>query len=131
MSDEATCGAGLAQHAPVPLRIAAYIAELAETLDLHRTMLVLTDPASKRKDDVYAELATSYRQIAARLKDTASRMAAQRELPMGAHDEGKWTDAHVEAFTRFVQAQSALASLLREAAARDEEMLASMTETPS
>ena len=53
-------------------------------------------------------------------------MAAQRELPMGAHDESKWGDAHLRAFEKFVTGQSQLLSLLRVAAERDEQMLASM-----
>jgi hypothetical protein len=128
MSDESSCGAGLAHHAGVPLRIAAYLKQLGETLELHRAMLVLKDPASQREDDVYRALAASYREIAAGLEETATRMAAQRGLPMGEHDESKWSDTHVQAFTRFVHEQSALAALLREAAAEGEQMLASMTQ---
>jgi uncharacterized protein YndB with AHSA1/START domain len=121
-----SCGAGLAQHAPVPKRIAIYLSELAETLELHRAMLVREDANSKHEDEVYSALATSYRDIAARLRDTADRMSAQRDLPMGAHDETKWSDTHMKAFSRFVHEQGALASVLRVAAMRDEEMLASM-----
>src|SRR5687767_10345011 len=64
--------------------------------------------------------------IAARLRVAADRMSAQRGLPMGTHDQSKWTDAHMKAFARFVHEQGALASLLRVAAERDEQMLASM-----
>jgi hypothetical protein len=124
--DVSTCGAGLAQHADIPRHIAIYLAELAETLELHRTMLVLSDPNSKHEDDVYRDLAASYRDIATTLRATASRMSAQDTLPMGEHDVSKWTDEHMNAFTRFVREQSALASMLRVAAARDEQMLASM-----
>jgi uncharacterized protein YndB with AHSA1/START domain len=124
--DTPSCGAGLAQHAPVPKRIAVYLSELAETLELHRAMLVAGDANSKREDEVYSALATSYRDISARLRETADRMADQRDLPMGAHDESKWTDTHMKAFARFVHEQGALASVLRVAAARDEQMLASM-----
>lgn len=124
------CGAGLAKHAAVPRRIALYLAELAETLELHREMLVLDDSASKEEDDVYRDLSASYREIAATLQDTASRMAAQRDLPMGAHDGTKWTDKHMRAFSRFVHEQGALASVLRVAVARDEQMLASMQKKP-
>lgn len=125
-----TCGAGLAQHAAVPRRVAVYLAELAETLELHREMLILNDPASKVEDDVYRDLAASYRDVAAKLRDTAERMSAQRNLTMGAHDESKWTDKHMRAFTRFVHEQGALVSVLRVAAARDEQMLTSMQEKP-
>lgn len=125
-----TCGAGLAQHAAVPRRVAVYLAELAETLELHREMLVLDDPTSKEEDRVYRDLAASYRDIAATLQNAASRMAAQRDLHMGAHDGTRWTDKHMKAFSRFVHEQGALASVLRVAVARDEQMLASMQEKP-
>ena len=121
-----TCGAGLAQHAGIPRRIAIYLAELAQTLELHRAMLVLDDANSKKEDDVYRDLAASYRSIATELEATAGRMSAQYALPMGAHDESKWTDAHMKAFSRFVYEQATLASLLRTAATRDAQMLASM-----
>ena len=128
--DVATCGAGLAQHAAVPRRMAIYLAELAETLELHRAMLLLEDSNAKVEDDVYRELSASYRNIAAQLQETAQRMAAQVTLPMGAHDESKWTDKHMKAFFNFVHEQGALASVLRMAAARDEQMLTSMQRKP-
>lgn len=126
-----TCGAGLAQHAPVPRRMAGYLAELADTLELHRTMLVLDDPNSKHEDEVYRDLALSIRGVATRLSEAAERMASQRDLPMGGHDESRWTDQHQRAFARLVREQSALARLLQVAAASDEEMLASMQEESS
>jgi uncharacterized protein YndB with AHSA1/START domain len=129
--DIATCGAGLAQHAAVPRRMALYLAELAETLELHRAMLVLEEPNAKVEDDVYRELSVSFRSIANQLKETASRMSAQDALPIGAHDESKWTDKHLKGFSRFVQEQGALASVLRVAASRDEQMLASMQTKPA
>jgi uncharacterized protein YndB with AHSA1/START domain len=125
-ADARTCGAGLAQHAAVPRRVAIYLAELAQTLELHREMLVLDDPNSQKEDVVYRDLAASYHDIAARLRDAADQMAAQLELPMGAHDQMKWTGTHMKAFERFVHEQGALASVLRVAAQRDEQMLASM-----
>jgi hypothetical protein len=121
-----TCGAGLAQHGAVPRRVAIYLAELSETLELHRAMLVLDDANSKNEDDVYRDLAASYCEIAAKLREAADRMSAQSALPMGRHDENKWTDAHMKAFASFVYEQGALASVLRAAAGRDEQMLASM-----
>jgi uncharacterized protein YndB with AHSA1/START domain len=125
-----TCGAGLAQHAAVPRRVAIYLGELAETLELHRAMLAPNDANSKNENDVYRNLAASYRDVAVKMRETADRMSAQRDLPMGAHDESKWTDMHMKAFARFVHEQDALASVLRAAAARDEQMLASMQKKP-
>jgi len=125
-ADAPTCGAGLAQHGAVPRRVAIYLVELAGTLELHRAMLVLDDANSKKEDGVYRDLAASCRDISARLREAADRMSAQSDLPMGAHDESKWTEAHRKAFARFVHEQGALASVLRAAAGRDEQMLASM-----
>jgi uncharacterized protein YndB with AHSA1/START domain len=129
--DIGTCGAGLAQHAAVPRRVALYLAELAETLELHRMMLVLEDFNANLEDDVYRDLSASFRSIATQLRETAERMSGQDTLPMGAHDESKWTDKHLKAFSRFVHEQAALASVLRVAAARDEQMLASMQRKPA
>lgn len=122
-----TCGRGLAQHAAPPRQMAEMLAALAETLDLHREMLVLGDAHSQREDEVYASLAAQYRDVSERLQRAADDMAAQRDLPIGAHDEMKWSNRHVRSFERFVRAQSKLASLLRDDAERDEQMLASMT----
>jgi uncharacterized protein YndB with AHSA1/START domain len=129
-AEASTCGAGLAQHAAVPRRVAIYLAELAKTLELHRAMLVLDDANSKKEDEVYRELAASYRDVAAKLRAVADCMSAQSDLPMGTHDESKWTDAHMKAFARLVHEQGALASVLRVAARRDEQMLASMQKKP-
>ncbi len=129
-TEAATCGGGLAQHAVVPRRFAIYLSELAQTLELHRAMLVIGDAASRAEDDVYRELGETYRHIAAQLDQAAERMSAQRELAMGAHDESKWTDDHLKAFGRFVHEQGALLSVLRAAAERDEAMLRSMQPQP-
>jgi uncharacterized protein YndB with AHSA1/START domain len=118
-----TCGGGLAQHASVPRRMALYLGELAETLALHRATLVAEDPRSKDEDAVYRELAASVRDVAGRLRDVAERMTAQRELPMGKHDDGKAKGEQAKAFARFVHEQGALTSVLRIASERDEKML--------
>jgi hypothetical protein len=121
-----TCGAGLAQHAAVPAKLAVMFEGLAETLELHRQMLVLSDESSRREDDVYRDLAARWRTIAGLVGAAAAEMTAQRHLPMGAHDESAWGEAHLRAFEKYVKAQSDLAALLESAARRDEQMLASM-----
>jgi uncharacterized protein YndB with AHSA1/START domain len=126
VAEAPTCGIGLAQHATIPARIGVMFEGLAETLELHRQMLVLDDPNSRREDDVYRELAASWKDIAQLVEKTAARMAAQRELPMGAHDATAWADPHRKAFEKFVKAQTQVLALLRVAAERDEQMLASM-----
>jgi uncharacterized protein YndB with AHSA1/START domain len=81
-----TCGIGLAQHATIPAKIGLMFEGLAETLELHRKMLVLDDPNSRKEDEVYRELAASWKDVAQLVEKTAAHMAAQHELPMGAHD---------------------------------------------
>jgi uncharacterized protein YndB with AHSA1/START domain len=126
--DEApTCGIGLAQHAPIPAKIGVMFEGLAETLELHPRMLVLDDPNSRKEDEIYRELAASWKDVAQLVEKSAAHMAAQHELPMGAHDQTAWGEAHLKAFEKFVKAQTQVLALLRVAAERDEEMLASMT----
>jgi uncharacterized protein YndB with AHSA1/START domain len=128
--DEApTCGIGVAQHATIPAKLAVMFEGLAETFELHRRMLKLDDEAARKEDEVYRELAESWTDIARRVGATAATMAAQRELPMGAHDEAAWGDAHLRAFEKFVTAQTQVLARLRVAAQRDEAMLASMKPT--
>jgi uncharacterized protein YndB with AHSA1/START domain len=127
--DEApTCGVGVAQHATIPAKIGVMFEGLAETFELHRKMLVLDDPNSRKEDEVYRELAASWKDIAQLVEKTAAHMAAQQELPMGVHDQTAWGDAHLKAFEKFVKAQTQVLALLRVAAERDEKMFASMTE---
>ncbi len=127
VAEEPTCGIGIAQHAAIPERMAVMFEGLAKTLSLHRTMLVADDPNTRKEDEVYADLSASWVRIAELVKSAAAMMATQRELPMGPHDESKWGEAHVRAFEKFVTGQSQLLALLRVAAERDEQMLASMT----
>ena len=87
MDEAPTCGIGLAQHATIPAKIGVMFQGLAETLELHRTMLVLNNPNSRKVDQVYRELAASLKNVAQLVESAAAHMAAQRELPMGAHDD--------------------------------------------
>ena len=121
-----TCGAGLAQHAVIARRIATYLTELAETLELHRELLIEGGPHSMTEDLVYRELTARHHHLANRLQDVADYLSQQLDLPMGAHDNTRWSDRHQKAFARFVQEQDALASVLRVASQRGQRMLASM-----
>jgi hypothetical protein len=124
---ETTCGRGLAQHAAIPAKMGSLLYALAETLELHRATLQLEDPKAGKEDDAYRDLASSYRQIAALVQKTAAQMEGYRDLPMAAHDEKAFGPAHVEAFRKFVKAQSELLATLRTAADGDEKMLAQMS----
>jgi uncharacterized protein YndB with AHSA1/START domain len=126
VDEQPTCGIGLAQHATVLENIAVMLEGLAETLELHRRMLVLSDENSRREDAVYGELAASWKRIAGDSAQAAAQMLAQRELPMGAHDVSAWTEQHRGAFEKYVNAETKLLGLLRIDVERDGAMLASM-----
>jgi hypothetical protein len=123
---EPSCGAGLAQHATVPAKLAPLFAALADTLETHRALIVLDGPNARLEDDAYQKLAVSYRQLAAQVENVARQMASYRDLPPCPHDEKAFGAPQREAFQRFVKAQSELLEILRPAAERDEAMLASM-----
>jgi len=123
-----TCGIGLAQHSSIPSEIAVMFSGLADTLALHRAMLITTgDERSRAEDEVYRDLSERWTGIAELVERAAATMAAQRDLPMAAHDPTAWSSGHLRAFEKFVKAQSQLLSRLRVAAERDEQILASMT----
>lgn len=108
--------------------MAAVFAALAETLESHRAMLVLSDEGARREEEAYEKLAGSYRELASRTSAAASLMASYRDLPGAAHDEAAFGKAQLAAFERFVKAQNQLLEILRVAAERDEVMLVSMTQ---
>jgi uncharacterized protein YndB with AHSA1/START domain len=124
--DAPTCGIGIAQHAAIPVAFAEMSDGLARTFTLHRRMLRLEDAAARQEDDVYRELGEMWGRIHGLVKEAAARMEAHRELPMAAHDESAWGPEHVAAFEKFVKSQSHLLALLRIAAERDEQMVASI-----
>ena len=126
VDDTPTCGIGLAEHATVPARMAGMFEGLAETLELHRRMLVPDDPNARKEDEVYRDLAARWKKIAELIAQAAAQMTAQRDLPRGAHDQTAWGAAHRRAFEKFVNGQLEVLSLLRVAAERDQKMLTSM-----
>lgn len=52
--------------------------------------LKLNDEHARKEDEIYADLAARCREIARQVRETAALMEAQRELPMGQHDEAAW-----------------------------------------
>jgi hypothetical protein len=129
VSEQQTCGKGMADNAVVPGALAGVAARLAGNLEVHMRALDRDDPAAAREHDVYERVARGLRGAAAGLQDAAAEMAAARELPMGRHDMAAMTSPDVlDAFERYVEAEDELRALLdarREALTR---MLASMRE---
>ncbi len=127
MTDEPTCGKGLAASAVLPATIAELAAALADVLEQHMRALDPNDENSRREHALYDRLAREHRDAAAALADTAARMEAARDLPMGAHDMAALGDPAVgAAFERFVRVEESLFELLQARLDEDRAMLATM-----
>ena len=127
MTDEPTCGKGLAASAALPAKIAELTAAVAEVLERHMKALDLNDEHSRREHALYDRLAREHRDAAAALAETAERMTAARDLPMGAHDMAAMADpAMGAAFERFVRLEDELVHLLQSRLDEDRAMLATM-----
>jgi len=129
VSEQQTCGKGLADNAVVPGALAGVAGRLAGNLEVHMRALDRDDPAAAREHDVYERVARGLRGAAAALQDAAAEMAAARELPMGRHDAEAMTSPGVlDAFARYVEAEDELRALLDARREALMQMLAGMRE---
>ncbi len=127
MTDQPTCGKGLEEHSAVPRLMADMTDAMAEVLERHTKALDLTEPSSRREQEAYLGLVRDFREVSARLQDTAGRMARYRALPMGRHDMSAMMDpASVAAFQRYVQLEAEFLTLLQSRGETDRGMLATM-----
>jgi hypothetical protein len=127
MGEQPTCGRGVAEHSLLPVGLAEVSDAVAANLEAHTKALDPDDEAARQEHAVYLRLARAHRQAAAQLRAVAEDMAAQRELPMGRHDEQALAAPEiVEAFQRFVTAKQQLLVLLQELLEQDRRMLAEM-----
>jgi hypothetical protein len=130
MSDEPTCGKGLAEHSALPKMFGELIDAMAEILEEHQKALDLTDENSKKEHELYVELTQEHRRIADQLQATARRMAGSRDLPMGRHDpQAMASPRPFEAFATFVKLEQELLAMLQKGVERDQKMLDAMHES--
>ena len=128
MTDQQTCGQGLARHSALTASLGELIASTARVLEVHMKALDPTDDASKPEYEAYRELASAHRRIAIELADTAHRMEGYRTLPMARHDMAQMmSPAPRHAFAGFVNHEQALLSLLESRLAEDRAMLTAMS----
>lgn len=114
MSEQPTCGRGLAQNAALPANLADLFGAVAENLEIHLTALDPSHKPSRPEFDAYVGLATEHREIESRLRALAMQMEGYRELPMAAHDPEVMTSPRTaEAFHRLIAQEEALAALLK------------------
>ena len=127
MSEQQTCGKGLAENSALPAKLGELISAMTGNLEAHRKALDLSDENSRAEDDAYEKLLKELRQVAAQLSVTASEMAGYRDLAMGRHDEKAMTHPRVrEAFEQFVQRKRELMEWLQETEERDNQLLERM-----
>lgn len=125
--NQPTCGQGVAEHSVLSARLAEVADAVAANLEVHTKALDPDDEAARQEQAVYLRLVGAHRQAAAQLRAIAEDMAAQRELPMGRHDERVLASPEiVEAFQRFITAKQELLVLLQEFLEQDRRMLAEM-----
>lgn len=119
-----TCGKGLAEHAAIPAKMAAFLNALAENLDAHVPTIDTSDANGRMERDAYVGLATEYAEIAAGLGRTAERMRSYRDLPAARHHENALSEPGLaQAFEMFVALETELADLLSAAAESDGQLL--------
>jgi hypothetical protein len=124
MSEQPTCGQGVAANSSLPSALGGVIAAMADNLEAHRLALDVTDDAARQEHDAYSRLIGQQRQAAERLRATAEQMAGARDLPMGKHDMARMTTPRVlDAFKAFVAAEQELLELLRSRLEHDQAML--------
>ena len=127
MTDEPTCGQGLAEHSALPRKLAELVTALAANLHEHLPSLDGEDDAARAEQRAYESLIGKFRAIAGDLESVAAEMAGYRDLPMGRHDVQAMSRPEVrEAFAGFVRAEEELGALLVGGLERDRAMLAQM-----
>jgi hypothetical protein len=125
MSDEWTCGKGLAAHAPLPGAIAGMLSALAEMLDSHTRALDLTEEAGRAEYAAYSSLVAQQRMIAAALTSVGDEMAGYATLPMAPHDMAVLASPESgAAFQALIDAEKALLQVLTATVEEHEGMLA-------
>jgi hypothetical protein len=127
MSEQPTCGQGLAANAALPEMLGNVVAAMADNLDAHRQALDVTDGATRQEHEAYTRLPTDLRHIGDALHATSEYMAAAHDLPMGKHNMALMTTPRVlNAFEVFVQAEQHLLQLLQARIEQDRQMLQSI-----
>lgn len=115
MTEQTTCGQGLAAHSELHAKLSKLLATLGKNLELHLTALDPTDEISRPEHDAYTSLMKQHRDLAARLRATADEMASYRNLPMANHDEEALSGQPViDAFREMLTAQEELQALLED-----------------
>lgn len=124
MSENFTCGHGIAEHAALHARLGSLLETVGTNLELHLGSLDPADEQSRPEYAAYTMLVGQHRELARGLRSLAERMASYRDLPMARHDMTVLGSAEVmAAFKALLSEQEQLAGLLREWIDRDRGLL--------
>jgi len=127
MTDQMTCGQGLAANAALPAKLGDLTAAMADVLELHTTALDLDDENARLEHAAYLDLTEQHRQAAEALRAISDQMAGYRDLPMASHDLTVLSSAELAgAFEHFVTVEQELLAMLEERIGEDRAMLGQM-----
>ncbi|HWT85434.1 MAG TPA: hypothetical protein VN177_06655, partial [Myxococcales bacterium] len=130
VSEQPTCGKGLAEHSVFPARLGELLAAMGQNLEVHLITLDPADQTTQLERNAYLRLARESRRVADELRALAAEMASYRDLPMGRHDPAALSSPSVvEAFAAFVKLERELLALLETSVERGEQMLAPAART--
>jgi hypothetical protein len=125
VSEQPTCGKGLAEHSVFPAKFGDFLAAIALNLEVHLIALDPADQTTQPERNAYLRLARESRRIADELRALAAEMTSYRDLPMGRHDPAALSSPSiVEAFASFVKLERELVALLEKSIERGQQMLA-------
>jgi hypothetical protein len=115
VSEELTCGRGLAANAVLPAKLGDVMGAVARVLETHTKALDVEDEDAKQEYEAYVKLVDQHRRIATELHSLSAQMASYRDLPMGRHDlEALSAPEAVDIFERLVNLEEELLSLLEQ-----------------
>lgn len=125
MSEQSTCGHGLAEHSVLHASLARLLAAIGRNLELHLSTLDPSDDLSKPEYNAYTELVAQHRDLETRLQTTADYMASCRDLPMANHNPQVLGSAPVmQAFEDLLAEEEQLVELLQGWLVTDRALLA-------
>lgn len=132
MSEQATCGHGIAEHAALPARLGSLLEAVGLNLQLHLGSLDPAEEASKPEYAAYTALVQHHRELSGQLLALAELMASFRDLPMANHDSSVLGSPQViAAFEALVSEQEQLIELLRDWLERDRAVLEEVGDPPA
>jgi hypothetical protein len=86
VTDDWTCGKGLAANAALPEAIGTLLGALATVLELHTRSLDLSEGSGRAEYVAYMSLVMQQRLIASALATLSDEMSGYADLPVAGHD---------------------------------------------